>query len=199
MDINVLSNYVPISQLPTLAKIFERIISKQLTNYINNNSLFDKYQSEYMKLYSIETDLLYVTDYLLHNIDNNTFTQVILLYLTSIFDNIDYNILLNLLKLLNINNDAVNLQKDYITNRTYNIKLKSVSPNKPLLFGVPQGTVLGNLLYSLYITPISRIFLNYPKIIYYLYADDIIIMSATNKSRLNNCIIDLRNWITTIN
>ena len=194
MDINVLSNYRPISQLPTLAKIFERIISKQLTNYINNNSLFDKYQSGYMKLYSIETDLLYVTDYLLHNI------VVILSNFTLLnFQLPLYNILLNLLKLLNINNDAVNLQKDYITNRINNIKLKSVSPNKPLLFGVQQGTVLGHLLYSLYITPISRIFLNYPKIIYYLYADDIIIMSATNKSRLNNCIIDLRNWITTIN
>ena len=45
MDINMLKNYRPISQLPTLAKIFERIISKQLINHLNSNSLFDKYQS----------------------------------------------------------------------------------------------------------------------------------------------------------
>ena len=62
---------------------------------------------------------------------------------------------------------------------------------------MPQGTVLGPLLYSLYITPISRIFLNYPAIIYHLYADGIIIMSPINNSRLNNYIIDLRNWMTT--
>ena len=102
MDINVLSNYRPISQLPTLGKIFERIISKQLINHLNSNSLFDKYQSGYRKFYSTETALLYVTDKLLHNIDNNTPTQVILLDLSSAFDTIDHNILLNRLKLLNI-------------------------------------------------------------------------------------------------
>ena len=149
MDINVLSNYRPIYQLPTLAKIFERIISKQLINHLNSNILFDKYQSGYRKLYSTETALLYVTDNLLHNIDNNTPT-VIPLDLSSAFDTIDHNILLNRLKLLNINNDALNIIKDYIINRTYiyiyicyNIKLKSISPNTPLLFGVPHGTVLG--------------------------------------------------------
>ena len=130
----MLSNYSPISQLPTLAKIFERIISKQLINHLNSNSLFDKYQSGYRKLYSTETALLYVTDNLLHNIDNNTPTQLILLDLSSAFYTIDHNILLNRLKLLNINNDVLNLLKDYITNRTYNIKLKSISPNTPLLF-----------------------------------------------------------------
>ena len=62
---------------------------------------------------------------------------------------------------------------------------------------MPQGTVLGPLLYSLYITRISRIFLNYPEIIYHLYADDIIIISPINISRLNNCIIDLRNCMST--
>ena len=60
-----------------------------------------------------------------------------------------------------------------------------------------QGTIIFPLLYSLYITPIYRIFLNDSEIIYHLYADDIIIMSPTNNSRLNNCIIDLRNWMTT--
>ena len=49
IDINVLSDYRPISQCSTLAKIFERIISKNLTNHLNNKSLFDKYQSGYMK------------------------------------------------------------------------------------------------------------------------------------------------------
>ena len=53
MNSNVLLNDRPISQLPTLSKIFERIISKQLSNHLNNNSLFDKYQSRYRKLYSI--------------------------------------------------------------------------------------------------------------------------------------------------
>ena len=154
MKINELSNYRPISQLPTLAKIFERLISKQLTNDLNNNTIFDKFQSGYRKSYSTETALLYVTDTLLHNINNNTPTQIIILDLSSAFDTIDHNILLQRLHLLNITNNALNLLKYYITNRTYNIKLESTSSNKPLLFGVVQGTVLGPLLYSLYITPI---------------------------------------------
>ena len=158
-------NYLPISQLPTLAKIFERLISKQLTNHLNNNNIFDQFQSGYRKSYSTETALLYVTDTLLHNIDNNIPALIILLYLSSAFDIIDHNILLQRLNLLNITNNALNLLKDYITNITYNIKLESTSSNKPLLFGVPQGTVLDPLLYSLYITPIYKIFINYPEII----------------------------------
>ena len=130
--------------------------------------------------------------------------QVIIIDLSSAFDKIYHNILLNRLKLLNINNDPLNILKEYITNRTYvlhiyNIQFKFVFQNKPILFGVLQGilciqqyTVLCTLLYSLYITPISRIFLNYPEIIYNLYGDDSI-MSLINNSRLNNCIIDLRN------
>ena len=116
-------------------------------------------------MYITETTLLYVTDNLLHNIEDNTPTQVILLELSSAYDTIDKNILLNRLKLLNINNDALNLLKDCITNRTYNIKLKSISPNKPNFFGVPQGTVLGHLVYSLYVTSIYIIFIKYPEII----------------------------------
>ena len=143
---------------------------------MNNNNLFDKFQSGYRKSYSTETALLYVIDTLLHNIDKNTSTQIILLDLSSDFDTIDHNIFLQRLNILNITNNSLNLLKDYITNITYNIKLESTSSNKPLLFGVPQITVYGPLLYSLYIKPIYKIFLNYPEFIYYLYADDIIII-----------------------
>ena len=74
MDNNVLSNYRYTSQLPTLANIFEIIISKQLTNHLNSNSLFDKYQSGYRIFYSTEKALLYISVNLLHNIDNYTLT-----------------------------------------------------------------------------------------------------------------------------
>ena len=81
MEINVISNDIPISQLPKFAKIFDRRISKQLTNNLNNNSFFYKYQSGYRKLY--RTTVCYRQP---HNIDNNTHTQVILLDLSSAFD-----------------------------------------------------------------------------------------------------------------
>ena len=83
LDIECLSNYRPISQLPFISKILERIVSKQLINYLNVNSLFDTRKSAYRKFHSPETLLLSILDDFLNKLDNNYNIQLILLDLSA--------------------------------------------------------------------------------------------------------------------
>ena len=89
LDIECLSTYRPISQLPFINKILERIVSKQLINYLNANSLFDTRQSAYRKFHSPETLLLSILDDFLNKLENNSNIQLILLDISSAFDTID--------------------------------------------------------------------------------------------------------------
>ena len=93
-----LSNYRPQSQLPFISKILEIIVSKQLINYLNANSLFDTRQSAYMKFHSPETLLLSILDDFLNKLDNNYNIQLILLDLSAAFDTIDHSILIKRLE-----------------------------------------------------------------------------------------------------
>ena len=86
LDIECLSNYRPISQLFFISKILERIVSKQLINYLNANTLFDTRQSSYRKFHSPETLLLSI-------LDDNSNIQLIILDLSEAFDTIDHSIL----------------------------------------------------------------------------------------------------------
>ena len=98
LDIECLSKYRPISQLPRIRKILERIVSKQLINYLNANSLFDTRQSAYREFHSPETLLPSILDDFLNNLDNNSNIQLILLYLSAAFDTIAHSILIKRLE-----------------------------------------------------------------------------------------------------
>ena len=110
LDIECLSNYRPISQLPFISKILERIVSKQLINYLNANSLFETRQSAYMHIYIYiyvkfhgpETLLLSILDEILNKLDNNSNIQLNLFDLSAAFDTIDHSILIKRLEDIDI-------------------------------------------------------------------------------------------------
>ena len=155
MDIECLSNYRPISQLPFISKILERIVSKQLINYLNSNSLFDTRQSAYWKLHSHETLLLSILDDFLNELDNNYNIQIILLDLYAAFDTIDHSILIKRLEDIGIIGIPLAWVKSYLYERTFSIKIDNqYSPNCKMYYGVPRCSVLGPLLFSLYILTI---------------------------------------------
>ena len=86
----------------------------------------------------------------------------------------------------------------YLSDRCQAVKIGSIlSEFKELLFGVPQGSVLGPLLFSLYTTPLTKIISKYPGIKFHFYADDISNESASaNLKNLNDCLNDVRDWMT---
>jgi Reverse transcriptase (RNA-dependent DNA polymerase)/Endonuclease-reverse transcriptase len=168
-----LGSYRPISNLNFISKILERIIHSRLTNHLQSFPSLSKFQSAYRKFYSTETALTRIYNDLLLSINKQKISALVLLDLSAAFDTIDHSILLTRLESnFGITGTALSLLTSYLQNRSQAVLIgKDCSPACPLLTGVPQGSVLGPLLFCLYTTPLSYIFSN-SDVSYHLYADD---------------------------
>ena len=132
-------------------------------------------------------------------------TALVLLDLSAAFDTIDHNILLGYLKSwFGLGGTALRWFGSYLRNRCQAIKIGStLSELSNLIYGVPQGSVLGPLLFSLYTTPLSKIIRLHPHIKFHFYADDTqlyIHLSHKNASsalaKLNACLHDVQEWMS---
>ena len=94
LDKNTLGNYRPVSNLPFVGKLIEKVVSAQVSDYINSNGLFDPYQSAYTKARSTETALACVQNDILRAIDNQRAVFLLMLDLSAAFDTVDHGILL---------------------------------------------------------------------------------------------------------
>jgi hypothetical protein len=168
-----LSSYRPISNLNFISKILERIIHNRLNQHLNSFPSLSPYQSAYRKFHSTETALLRIYNDLLVAISQQKLSALVLLDLSAAFDTIDHTILLSrLTSNFGISGSALSLISSYLSNRSQSVSIQShISPPAPITTGIPQGSVLGPLLFCLYTTPLTYLFSNYP-VSYHLYADD---------------------------
>jgi len=188
-----------ISHLSFLSKLTERNVKSRLTEHLSLNNLFNSYQSAYSKFHSTETDPLSVHDYLIKAISQQKITALCLLDLSAAFDTIDHNILLDrLASWFGLSSTTLNWVKSYLYSRSFSVSV-SQSSSRPfqLMYGVPQGSVLGPLLFILYTTPLSYILSSSPTN-HHLYADDTQLFTSFSAADSIHNISALQNTISTV-
>ena len=139
-----------------MSKLIEKVIAIRLVEHMRQNTIMEKFQSAYKAHHSTETALLRVYNDVMFNIDRGNGT---LLVLSATFDTIDHQILFHILKhSLGITNSALALMKSYIDGRQQCVQIEGViSELAELACRVPQGSVLGPLIFCIYMLPIGSI------------------------------------------
>ena len=145
-----LNNYRPISIIPVMAKVFERIVYNQFFEYLTENYLISCNQSGFRSLHSTATASLEATDNWAFSIDKGNVNAVIFLDLKKAFDIVDHSTLLSKLKAYGVRSNLADWFKSYLNNRTQKCFVNgSLSDSQPLTCSIPQGTILGILLFIL--------------------------------------------------
>lgn len=182
--------YRPISVLPFLSKVFEKIMSKQMNEHISNNNLLSSKQSGFRSKRGCITTLIDVSEDLRYIVDNGDIAFLTLLDHSKAFDSVDHEILIKKLKhFFGYSETSSKLILSYLRNREQVVVSQDRSSTSATLSrGVPQGSVLGPLLFSIYINDLPRV-INSCKI--HMYADDVQLYTSSNVRNVENCILNL--------
>ncbi|PVD20251.1 hypothetical protein C0Q70_20748 [Pomacea canaliculata] len=152
-------NYRPVSNLSYISKLLERVVAEQLMTHFITYGCLDKFQSAYRPGFSIETALLHVTNDILCSVNSGNLVLLVLLDLSSAFDTINHRLLLQRLSSeAGIHGAALQWIDSYLAERSQRVIVGSASSEAvPLVCGVPQGSVLGPFLFSVYTSQLGRV------------------------------------------
>ena len=189
------TKYRPISVLCILSKVFERVILTQLCNYIEVKASYNLTQSGFRKGHSTSTLLLKLRDDIIRAMNTNKVTLGILLDFSKAFDTIDHLTLLQKLYEMNFSVEALKLIQSCISERRQYVQIDDKTSSTQLNnFGVPQGSILGPVLFNLYIVDIvDNISCNSLQ-----YADDTTLYQHCKLKNLQNCIEKLESNLQTV-
>ena len=164
------SDYRPISLLPAISKIIEKIAAKQMINYLKEKCLLDEYQSAYKHGHGTLTALLNITDDIYDAFENSEVTLLVLLDYSKAFDCANHRLIIAKLKKFGFHNEALHWVESYLSDRSQKVCAGDDTSNwEQIKNGVPQGSILGPLLFTILISDINKVIKNGK---YHLYADD---------------------------
>ena len=189
-------NYRPISLLPLVSKVFEKLIHQQLQKYLDENKILYSFQSGFRANHSTDSCISYLQDKIVTGFDKGMLTGMIAIDLQKAFDTIDHTILLEKLSCLGLSNQVIGWLESYLCDRKFYVNIDNTLSDMGIInCGVPQVSILGTLLFLIYINDMSNAITSD----LYLYADDSCILvqhksiKAINE-KLNTDFSNLCDW-----
>ena len=176
------TNYRPISILPTLSKIMEKVVHSQFYEFLNSHDLLSSKQFGFRPKYSTATALSNFADEVLLNMEQGNLCGVVFLDLKKAFDTVDHCILLSKLSEIGVSPSSIKWFESYLNNKKQKTSCgNEISAALPVTVGVPQGIILGPLLFLVYINNLPNAVKNSEVT---LYADDTVLYCFSKDPRL---------------
>ena len=198
-DQTQVTNYRPISLLPSIFKVLEKIVYKRLSSFLLMNNILNSSQFGFRKNSSIEFAIIHLLDKIVDSLSRKEHIIAILMDLSKAFDTIDHNILLHKLNDYGIRGIALSWFRSYLSDRQQYVFInnKSSSMLDMIQCGVPQGSILGPLLCLIYVNYI----INSSSILsFIMFADDINVLFSHKKlpnliATLNSELSNISSWL----
>jgi hypothetical protein len=179
-------DYRPISILPALSKALEMVMRDQIVGFLDCARALDRFQSGFRKCHSTVTALLGVSDDIYRMLDQKMVVALLLLDFSKAFDSVDHELLCRkLVRFFGFSSSAVRFLESYLRRRSQCVFVNGVfSEFLPVDKGVPQGSVLGPLLFSLFINDLCAVVTS----MYHVYADDFQIYAGDTVDNFARCV-----------
>ena len=193
LERDLFSSYRPVANISFLSKVTEKFASIQVHNYLRQHGLFPSLRSAYRQHHFTETALLKVTDDILKTLDSHNEVVLVMLDLSAVFDTLDPTLLVERLRsYFGFSGTTLQGFSSYLHGHSQRVIIgDTISSPRYLEFGVPQGSILGPLLFTIYIAPVQDVIQAY-NLNCMFYADDSQVYIAVNPKHPSDALTTLR-------